>query len=64
MKHFGYIFLTVMLALAGTAAVSAQESDRRDVRRGNREFKDGNFQEAAVDYQKALLRTCFGLLLQ
>ena len=56
MKHFGYIFLTVMLALAGTAAVSAQESDRRDVRRGNREFKDGNFQEAAVDYQKALLR--------
>ena len=56
MKHFGYIFLTVMLALTGTAAVSAQESDRRDVRRGNREFKDGNFQEAAVDYQKALLR--------
>ena len=56
MKHIGYIFLTMMLVLAGTAAVSAQESDRRDVRRGNREFRDGNFQEAAVDYQKALLR--------
>ena len=56
MKHIGYIFLTMMLLLAGTAAVSAQESDRRDVRRGNREFRDGNFQEAAVDYQKALLR--------
>ena len=43
--------------LAGTAnEINAQESDRRDVRRGNRQFKDGNYKEAVVDYQKALLR--------
>ena len=40
------------------AAVSmyAQESDKRDVRRGNRKFGDGDFRESVVDYQKALLR--------
>lgn len=56
MKNIGYIFWVSALVLAGTAGVSAQESDRRDVRRGNREFRDGNYREAAVEYQKALLR--------
>ena len=56
MKHTGYILMSLAFVLAGTASLQAQESDRRDVRRGNREFRDGNFKEAAVDYQKALLR--------
>ena len=56
MKNLVYIFWVSALVLAGTARVSAQESDRRDVRRGNREFRDGNYREAAVEYQKALLR--------
>ena len=56
MKHTGYILMALAFVLAGTASLQAQESDRRDVRRGNREFRDGNFKEAAVDYQKALLR--------
>ena len=56
MKNLVYIFWVSALVLAGTAGVSAQESDRRDVRRGNREFRDGNYREAAVEYQKALLR--------
>ena len=48
--------MIAFLVLAGTATAYSQESDRRDVRRGNREFRDGNFKEAVVDYQKALLR--------
>ena len=56
MRISGYISLIAFLVLAGTATAYSQESDRRDVRRGNREFRDGNFKEAVVDYQKALLR--------
>lgn len=56
MKLNVYMFLIPVIFLAGTLVLDAQESDRRDVRRGNRQFRDGNFKEAVVDYQKALLR--------
>ena len=58
MRLSGYAIISaVIFMLAGTAnEINAQESDRRDVRRGNRQFKDGNYKEAVVDYQKALLR--------
>ena len=40
-----------------TAAVSAYgQTDRKEVRRGNREFKKESFQEAEIDYKKALLK--------
>ncbi len=50
------MILTVLLTCGWTVGLSARESDRKDVRRGNRHFKDGEFKEAVVDYQKALLR--------
>ena len=58
MRLSGYAIISaVIFMLDGTAnEINAQESDRRDVRRGNRQFKDGNYKEAVVDYQKALLR--------
>ena len=49
--------IVALLFLTSAASLlNAEESDRRDVRKGNREFDDGNFREAVVDYQKALLR--------
>lgn len=49
--------IVALLFLTSAASLLyAEESDRRDVRKGNREFDDGNFREAVVDYQKALLR--------
>lgn len=48
--------MTAVLATAFAGAAFAQQSDRKDVRRGNRQFEDGEFKEAVVDYQKALLR--------
>ena len=49
--------IVAFLFLSSAASLLyAEESDRRDVRKGNREFDDGNFREAVVDYQKALLR--------
>ena len=55
MKICRYI-LTAVLATAFAGAAFAQQSDRKDVRRGNRQFEDGEFKKAVVDYQKALLR--------
>ncbi len=51
-----YIIVAVLAMAAGTLTAFSQESDRKDVRRGNRQFRDGNYKEAVVDYQKALLR--------
>lgn len=43
-----------MMLLFGTAA-SAQV-DKRDVRKGNRDFRKENFREADIDYRKALVK--------
>lgn len=56
MKLSKYIIVAVLAMAAGTLTAFSQESDRKDVRRGNRQFRDGNYKEAVVDYQKALLR--------
>ena len=48
--------LTILILLL-TAAVSAYgQTDRKEVRHGNREFKKENFQNAEIDYKKALLK--------
>lgn len=49
------MFLLVA-ALLSVQCVYAQELDRKDVRRGNRKFEDGEYKAAIVDYQKGLLR--------
>ena len=48
--------LTILILLL-TAAVSAYgQTDRKEVRHGNREFRKENFQNAEIDYKKALLK--------
>ena len=50
------IVLTLVFVPLAAVLLHAQDSDRRDVRSGNRKFDKGEFREAVVDYQKALLR--------
>lgn len=54
MKTYINILLTVVLFLSSVLAM-AQE-DKRDVRRGNRDFKKENYREADIDYRKALVK--------
>ena len=48
------ILVCIMLALV-TVAASAQP-DRKDVRRGNRDFKKEDWKAAEIDYRKALVK--------
>ena len=54
MKMNKYILLVIALCLSFFCA-DAQE-DKRDVRRGNRDFRKENFKEADIDYRKALVK--------
>jgi tetratricopeptide (TPR) repeat protein len=54
MKLNIYIIVTALLCLSSFAA-QAQE-DKKDVRRGNRDFKKENYREADIDYRKALVK--------
>lgn len=49
------LIYTMLLLLAASAALSAQ-TDRREVRAGNRKFKKEAFKEAEIDYRKAVLK--------
>ena len=49
------IFSLAVAFLFCCAALSAQ-TDRRDVRRGNRDFRKGEYREAEIDYRKALVK--------
>ena len=55
MKVFRYVAAAALVFCCVSGAF-ARETDKHDVRRGNRHFKDGEYKEAMVDYQKALLR--------
>lgn len=52
MKKFFSIVLCVLLS---GASLFAQE-DKKDVRRGNKDYRKSNFKEAEIDYRKALLK--------
>ena len=54
MKSFKYI-LVIALSLMVVTLAGAQE-DRRDVRKGNRDFKKESWREAEIDYRKALVK--------
>lgn len=45
----------VLAVLASGTSLYAQ-TDRRDVRRGNRDFRRENYKEADIDYRKALVK--------
>lgn len=49
-----YVFLTAVSLLL-PLSLSAQV-DRKDVRRGNRDYRKGNYKEAEIDYKKALVK--------
>lgn len=51
MKRFIIILAAIAIGVNGYAQV-----DRQDVRRGNRDFKKGNYKEAEIDYRKALVK--------
>ncbi len=53
MKGKIYI-LTIMMALMSLQAEA--QIDKKDVRRGNRDFKKENFKEADIEYRKALVK--------
>ncbi len=54
MRSFRYI-LTAFLTVLVCQGLFAQ-TDRREVRSGNRQFKKGNWQESEIDYRKAQLK--------
>ena len=63
MKVHIYCIVSMMLALTALvpSALSAQTArnaakDRGDVRRGNRDYRKGNYKEAEIDYRKALVK--------
>ena len=53
MKRIFYIL--IFLSAVSVADLSAQ-IDRREVRKGNREFKKENYKEADIEYRKALVK--------
>ncbi len=60
MKRVLYILLTFLFVFGGVAPAGAQV-DRRDVRKGNRDFKKENYREAEIDYRKALVKDSLSL---
>lgn len=51
----GLIYILTVLAAVMSLDASAQ-IDRREVRKGNRDFKKENYREADVEYRKALVK--------
>lgn len=54
MKQYRYIILVAVSFLMGVSAMA--QVDKKDVRRGNRDFRKENFREAEIDYRKALVK--------
>lgn len=48
------ILTVVLLVLSASDAVA--QVDKKDVRRGNRDFRKENYREAEIDYRKALVK--------
>lgn len=55
MKVLRYI-VPMMLLLALSCMSAYAQADRKDVRRGNRDFRKENYREADIDYRKALVK--------
>ena len=55
--------LTIILLLLPLLPSSALD-DRRDVRRGNRQFRKENYRAAEIDYRKAVLKDSTSLKAQ
>ena len=53
MRKYIYMVLSVLVLAAFSASA---QPDKRDVRRGNRDFKKENFKEAEIEYRKGALK--------
>lgn len=51
-----YILSLIVAVFVFGANAAAQQVDKKDVRRGNRDFRKENFREAEIDYRKALVK--------
>ncbi len=62
MKMFGLLKHILPAAVLMLFAMSAYaQVDRKDVRRGNRDFRKENYREAEIDYRKALVKDSLSL---
>ena len=53
-KRYMKVIIYIMLFL--TAISAAAQPDRRDVRRGNRDYKKQNWKEAEIEYRKGIVK--------
>ena len=54
MSKIRYILIVMLSVLIVTPMWG--QVDKKDVRRGNRDFRKENFREAEIDYRKALVK--------
>ncbi|MGM9735497.1 MAG: tetratricopeptide repeat protein [Candidatus Cryptobacteroides sp.] len=59
-KHIASILFMLAVMALSASDLSAQV-DRKDVRRGNRDFRKENWKEADIDYRKALVKDSLSL---
>lgn len=55
--------MILILALASAVTVSAQ-TDRKEVRAGNRAFRKGDFRKSEIDYRRAVLKDSLSMAAQ
>ena len=48
--------INILLLLCAVSAGLSAQTDRREVRAGNRKFKKGDYKEAEIDYRKAVVK--------
>lgn len=50
------IYILILFMALPFSEVNAQQLDKRDVRKGNRDFRKENYRESEIDYMKALVK--------
>ncbi|MBO4671214.1 MAG: tetratricopeptide repeat protein [Bacteroidales bacterium] len=48
--------INILLLLCAVSVALGAQTDRREVRAGNRKFKKGDYKEAEIDYRKAVVK--------
>jgi Ca-activated chloride channel family protein len=54
MKMKSYILIGVLMVMS--ALTAGAQVDKRDVRRGNRDYKKENYKEAEIEYRKGIVK--------
>ena len=55
-KGHNYIVLLTFAIMLLMPSIASAQADRKDVRRGNRDYRKQNWKEAEIDYRKALVK--------